>query len=71
MSDHGQGATAWRAFLPDQYRVNGFIATFFIGWKSDNEDEAQGKIWLDDRLRCSPTEGSDINTRKEEKKVII
>jgi hypothetical protein len=32
-------------FLPDQYRVKGLIVTFCIGWKSDNEDEAQGKIW--------------------------
>jgi hypothetical protein len=41
MSDHRQEATAWQAFLPDQYRVKGSIATFCIGWKSDNEDEAQ------------------------------
>jgi hypothetical protein len=50
MSDHGQETIAWRAFLPDQYRVKGLIVTFCIGWKSDNEDEAQQKIWeMDDR----------------------
>jgi hypothetical protein len=31
ISDHGQGTTAWRAFLPDQYRVKGLIVTC-IGW---------------------------------------
>jgi hypothetical protein len=50
MSDHGQGTTAWRAFLPDQYRVKGLIVTFCIGSKSDNGVKAQGKIWeMDDR----------------------
>jgi hypothetical protein len=50
MSDHGQGTTALRAFLPEQYRVKGLIVIFCIGWKNDNEAEAQGKIWeMDDR----------------------
>jgi hypothetical protein len=51
MSEHGQGTTALRAYLPDQYRVKlkSLIATFCIGWKSDNEDEAQGKIWEAER----------------------
>jgi hypothetical protein len=63
MSDHGQGTTAWRAFLPDQYRMKGFIFNFCIGWKIDNQDKTRGKIWeMDDRLRCFPTEGSDSNT---------
>jgi hypothetical protein len=44
ISDHDLGTTAWRAFLPDQYRVKGLIVTFCIDWKSDNGVEAQEKI---------------------------
>jgi hypothetical protein len=35
VSDHGQGTTAWRSCLPDQYRAKGLMVTY-IGWKSDD-----------------------------------